>query len=309
MSATYELIIIGAGPAGLTAGIYAKRAGLDVLVIEDPSLPSQALSATQIENYPGFPQGISGRELIERFRKQAEGIGVEFKKGKVYNLTLLSSQRWEVESEEGKARGIALIIASGAHPKELGVKGERELKGKGVSYCAICDGNFFREQEIVVVGGGNSALEASLFLSKIVKKIVLVHRRDELRGVKVLQKRVFANRKISVCWNSIVEEILGEDRVEGVRVFNLRSGEKQIIPCAGVFIQVGSVPNTEFVKDVVERDKEGYIITDEKMCASREGIFASGDCRSTALRQVITACGDGALAVVSAQQYIHQQRS
>ena len=292
----YDVVIIGGGPAGLTAGIYSSRARLKTLLLEDLALPAQATSTSQIENYPGFPEGIGGLNLIERFKKQAKEFGVEFAQGRVNAIEPILAPagcKWR-----------SLIIASGARPKELGIKGEKEFRGKGVSYCATCDAPFFRDKEIIVVGGGDTAVEEALFLTKFGKRVTLLHRRDRLRATKILQERLFSEQKINVVWDSVPKEILGKERVEAVRVINLKAEKETVLSCAGVFIFAGLLPNTDFVKGIVELDEKGYIVVDSRMKTSTEGIFACGDCRSTILRQVITACGDGAFAAFSAQQYL-----
>ena len=259
-------------------------------------------------NYPGFPEGIGGLDLIERFKKQAKEFGVEFKQARVKNVErgLTSIKEIKIETESEVYNSLSLIIASGARPKELGVKGEKEFRGKGVSYCATCDGPFFRDREVVVIGGGDSAVKEALYLTRFVRKVTLLHRRDKLRATKILQERLFSEQKIDVRWDSVAEEILGREKVEGVRIINLKTKEKSVLSCDGVFIFAGLLPNTDFARGVVELDEKGYVVVDSRMRTSVEGIFACGDCRSTILRQVITACGDGAFAAFSAQEYVEQ---
>ena len=304
----YDVIIIGGGPAGLTAGIYTSRARLRTLLVEDFTLSPQVTTTFQIENYPGFPEGIGGLDLIERFKKQAKEFGVEFKQARVKNIErgLTSIKEIKIETESEVYNSLSLIIASGARPKELGVKGEKEFRGKGVSYCATCDGPFFRDREVVVIGGGDSAVKEALYLTRFVRKVTLLHRRDKLRATKILQERLFSEQKIDVRWDSVAEEILGREKVEGVRIINLKTKEKSVLSCDGVFIFAGLLPNTDFARGVVELDEKGYVVVDSRMRTSVEGIFACGDCRSTILRQVITACGDGAFAAFSAQEYVEQ---
>ncbi|MCD6093833.1 MAG: thioredoxin-disulfide reductase [Candidatus Omnitrophica bacterium] len=304
----YDVIIIGGGPAGLTAGIYTSRARLRTLLVEDFTLSPQVTTTFQIENYPGFPEGIGGLDLIERFKKQAKEFGVEFKQARVKNVErgLTSIKEIKIETESEVYNSLSLIIASGARPKELGVKGEKEFRGKGVSYCATCDGPFFRDREVVVIGGGDSAVKEALYLTRFVRKVTLLHRRDKLRATKILQERLFSEQKIDVRWDSVAEEILGREKVEGVRIINLKTKEKSVLSCDGVFIFAGLLPNTDFARGVVELDEKGYVVVDSRMRTSVEGIFACGDCRSTILRQVITACGDGAFAAFSAQEYVEQ---
>lgn len=303
----YDVIIIGAGPSGLTAAIYASRAGLKTLLFEGLSVSSQALVTDRIENYPGFPEGITGFELVDRLKKQAKLFGAEFATEDVNSIQPSKRQGtdiWQIEVKDRRYYSFSVIIASGAQFRALGVEGEKRLLGRGVSYCAVCDGAFFKDKDVVVVGGGDTAAEEALFLTRFAKKITLVHRRDRLRAVKILQERIFSNKKISIVWNSVVNEILGETEVQGVSVTDIKMKKETDISCDGVFIFVGLVPNTNFVKDIIRLDENGYVIADSKMRASRNGIFVCGDCRQTILRQVVTACGDGAFAAFSAQQYV-----
>lgn len=303
----YDVIIIGAGPSGLTAAIYASRARLKTLLLEGLSVSSQALVTDKIENYPGFPEGINGFEMIDKFKKQAKLFGTEFVQEDVD--TIRPSERdganiWQVEVKDKRYYSLSVIIASGAQFRMLGVDGEKKLLGRGVSYCAVCDGAFFKDKDVVVIGGGDTAAEETLFLTRFAKKITLVHRRDRLRAARILQERISSNKRISIVWDSVVNEIMGESKVQGVRVTNVKTKKETNILCDGVFIFVGLVPNTNFVKDAIKLDDNGYIIADSSMKTSSEGIFTCGDCRQTILRQVVTACGDGAFAAFSAQQYV-----
>jgi thioredoxin reductase (NADPH) len=304
----YDVIIIGGGPAGLTAGIYAARARLKTLLIEAFSVPGQAVVTDKIENYPGFPDGIGGFELIEKLKNQAKKFGLEFAAGEVKKIE--RSARWRVvveEAAQGSAyNSLSVIIATGAAPRKLNVPGEDKLKGKGVSYCAVCDGALFKDKSIVVVGGGDTAVEEALFLTKFGRKVTLIHRRDRLRATKILQERALSNKKIEFVWNSAAGEISGEQRVEAVRVRNNKTQEEKNLSCDGVFISIGYIPNTDFLKGAVKLDEKGYVIVDDSMRTSKEGIFACGDCREKLLRQVVTACGDGATAAFSAQQYVEE---
>lgn len=305
----YDVIIIGGGPSGLTAALYTSRAGLKTFLIESYCIPSQAITADCIENYPGFPEGIGGFELIEGFKKQAKRFGVEFGAGEVAKIREYKKEGrrgWRVGYEDKSYTAPSLIIATGAVYKKLGVPGEDRLSGKGVSYCATCDGALYKDKDIVVIGGGNSAVEEALFLTRFGKSVTLIHRRDRLRAVKVLQERAFANKKIRFLWDSVVTEISGENKVRAVKVENVKTGKAESVPCDGVFIFVGNVPNTEFVKDLVRLDENGYVITDENMRTSTPGIFACGDCRRKILRQIVTACGDGAIAGFSSQHYVEE---
>lgn len=301
----YDIIIIGGGPAGLTAGLYAARARLKVLLIDNPLIPSQAMVTAEVENYPGFPESICGPEIVERIKKQGEQAGIEFTNGEVKSIKSIDT-KWQVNIDDKAQEAFSLIIASGARPKELGVPGEKKFCGRGVSYCAVCDGALFRNKDIVVVGGGDTAIEEALFLTRFVKSIKIIHRRDRLRAAKILEERVLKDKKVEVIWNSNVKEILGEARVEGVRVMNTKTVRETTIPCDGVFIFVGLIPNTGFINSLVELDNDNYIITDDNMHTSKEGIFACGDCRRKSLRQIITACGDGATAAHEAQKYVER---
>jgi len=277
------------------------------LLLEGLSVSSQALVTDKIENYPGFPEGIGGFEMIDRFKKQAKLFGTEFVQEDVSGIQPSKRQGaniWQVEVKDKTYHSLSVIIASGAQFRMLGVEGEKRLLGRGVSYCAVCDGAFFRDKDIVVIGGGDTAAEEALFLTRFARKITLIHRRDRLRATKILQERIFSNKKISIVWNSVVNEILGETKVQGVSLTDLKAKKETEISCDGVFIFVGLVPNTNFVKGIIELDKNGYIIADSNMKTSHGGIFACGDCRQTILRQVVTACGDGAFAAFSVQQYV-----
>jgi len=303
----YDVIIIGSGPAGLAAGIYTSRGGLKALLIEYFSPPSLAVTADLIENYPGFPEGINGFSLIERFKGQAKNFGLEFHTGKVDNIMPDKEKNiWQVKTENKIYKTLTIILAVGRSPKQLGVPGEKEFGGKGVSYCAVCDGAFFKDKDIAVIGGGDSAVSEALFLSRFADKVFLVHRRNRLRAVPILIQRAKENKKIEFILNSVVSQIYGKDKVEGIYLKNLIDGTQFQIACSGVFISVGSIPNTDFLADLVKLDSSGYIITDEAMQTSCSGIFACGDCRVKPLRQVVTACGDGAVAGFSAIEYVER---
>ncbi len=305
----YDVIIIGAGPAGLTAALYSSRARLRTLVIESYMVPVQAVLTDRIENFPGFPEAINGFELVERFKKQAKEFGAEFAIGNVNNISDYAKsdlKGFKIDADDRSFTSISVIIATGAKLKKLNVEGEGQLQGRGVSYCATCDGAFYKDKDVVVVGGGDTAIEEALFLTRFAKKITLIHRKDRLRATKILQERIFENKKISILWDSSLVGILGKTKVEGVKVKNVKTGLETDLYCDGVFIFVGYIPNTDFAKNLVKLDKFNYIITDKEMRTSREGIFACGDCTDKSLRQVITACGDGAIASFSAQHYIDE---
>ena len=312
----YDVIIIGAGAAGFTAGIYTCRARHKSLMIGNIQVSSQVVLTDRIENYPGFPEGIGGFELLSKFKKQAQNFGLKLAEDTIHKIEvsdarlfpeeLASNRVFEISGDNGSYHCLAVIIATGANFKKLGIKGEEELTGRGVSYCAVCDAALFRDKDIVVIGGGDTAIQEALFLTRFGKKVFLVHRRDRLRATNILQEKAAANRKIEIVWNSEVTEILGADKVEGIKLVNNKTVQTSQIPCEGVFIFVGYVPNTAFLKGLVELDRGGYVITNDTMKTSCPGVFSCGDCRSKLLRQVVTACGDGATAAMSARHYIEK---
>ncbi|WP_287126499.1 thioredoxin-disulfide reductase [Desulfobacter sp.] len=298
----YDLVIIGAGPAGLTAGLYAARARMNVLLIEKAVPGGQILVTDWIENYPGFPEGISGYDLAEKIKEQALTMGLNIETAEVHGLDLSGTIR-EIIFKEKRIKTKSLIIASGASPKKPGI-GEEKFMGKGVSFCATCDGPFFRDKVLVAVGGGDTAIQESIFLTKFAKKVYVVHRRDELRATKILQERAFANDKIEFLWDSVVTGMDGFFGVEKVHVKNLKTGNESEIEANGCFIWIGILPNTEFIKGDVKTDESGFIVVDTKMQTNVPGVFAIGDVRDTPLRQIATAVGDGAIAAVSAEHYV-----
>jgi len=300
----YHVIIIGGGPAGLTAGIYAARAHLSAVLLEAMIPSGQAYMAERIENYPGFPDGISGRELVERFARQATTAGLEIRQFNKVESVARAGKTIIIKSGEEQFSTAALIIASGAQTNTLGIPGEDTFAGKGISYCATCDGAFFKNQEVAVVGGGDTALEDALYLSRLARKVYVIHRRDELRAQKILQERVLENSAIEIVWNTVVTEIKGTETVKTVVIENKKDGRKRELSTSGVFIAVGQRPNTDFVRGVVSLDEQGYIVTDAECTTSVPGIFAAGDVRKKGLRQITTAVGDGALAAAAAERYI-----
>ena len=303
----YDAIIIGGGPAGLTAGIYLGRARMNTLLIEKAMPGGQAVLTEIIENYPGFPEGIGGPELMQKMEEQATRFGLKKEYGEVKKVKENKKDKIKIvktDSQEYKA--LTVIIASGAEAKKLGVPGEEELRGKGVSYCATCDAPFFQNQKLVLVGGGDTAIEEALYLTKFAREITIIHRRDRLRATKILQERVFSNQKINFVWDSVVTRISGKEKVEGVSIKNIKTGEEKEISCQGVFLFVGNLPNTIFLPGTIKLDERGYIITDDNMMTSQEGIYACGDVRRKILRQVVTACGEGAAAAFAAEKYIEE---
>lgn len=303
MDQAMDVIIIGAGPAGLTAGIYAKRAGLATLILEKTGISGgQILTTYEVDNYPGLPL-VSGFELGESFRTHAERLGVEIRSAEVEKIIDQGSTK-TVVTKEGNYVTKTVIVATGANHAMLGVPGEEELTGMGVSYCATCDGAFFRGRTVAVVGGGDVAVEDAIFLARGCSKVYLIHRRDELRAAKILQENLAKLENAEVIWDSEVTEIQGEDQVENLIVRNKKTGETTLLPADGVFIAVGTVPNTTFLTGLVEMDEKGCIVADETCATSVPGIFAAGDLRTKQLRQVVTAAADGANAVASVQQYM-----
>jgi thioredoxin reductase (NADPH) len=299
----YDLIILGGGPAGLTAGIYAARARLNTLLVEKGVPGGQAAVTSHIENYPGFPEGVEGPELGRRMQDQAIHFGLNVMAASIAQVTLEGETK-VVHTGHGVFRARALIVACGAQSVPLGVKGELELRGRGVSYCATCDGAFFRDATVAVVGGGDSAIEEAIYLTRFAKEVIIIHRRNALRATRILQDRALANPRIRVEWDSVVEEVVGQNVVQSLVVRNVKTGARSDLAVDGVFVYVGQRPNIEFLGDSLKLDARGYIITNEEMETSAPGIFAAGDVRAKSLRQVITACADGALAAVNADRYL-----
>jgi len=299
----YDLIIIGAGPAGLTAALYSGRFKLDTLIFEKLSVGGQILLSPSIENYPGFPEGISTFELINKFKQQVVDLGIQIKEEEVLEI-IPSGKCYQVRALGASLETRAVIVATGASPKRLGIKGEDKFVGRGVSYCGTCDGPLFKNKDIVVVGGGDRAVEEALFLANYARSIHLVHRRDEFRAASILVDKLKTNPKIKFVLQSVIEEVMGEDKVSAVKVKQVKTLQESVINCAGVFIFVGITPDTHFTKNLLETNEFGFIITDQAMHTSRDGIFACGDCVRKSLYQVVNACGEGAVAADSAHKYL-----
>lgn len=300
-----EIIIIGGGPAGLSAGIYAARASLKVTLLEK-GMPGGLAAGTEfIENYPGFAEGISGPELTMQMQSQATRFGLEIKSTNVESVKA-TEDGFEIKTDEGTMKSSTVILATGASPRWLNVKGEREFHGRGVSYCATCDGAFFKDKKVAVVGGGDAAVEEALFLTKFAEKVYIIHRRGELRATKIIQERAKQNPKIDFQWFSIVDQIKGSDTVDTLILQDTRDNSTRELAVDGVFIYVGTKPSSELVAGIVELDPQGYVITDENMKTSQPGLFAAGDVRQKSLRQVITAAADGAIAAVMAEKYLEE---
>ena len=299
----HDMIIIGGGPGGYTAALYAARAGLDVVLLEKLSAGGQMAQTHMIDNYPGFPEGIDGFTLAEQMQRQAERFGARTEYAEVYRVDLNARPK-VVESSEGTHLGRTVVIATGAGPRELGLPMERELTGRGVAYCAACDGMFYRGKTVVVVGGGNSAAADALLLSRVAAKVILVHRRDALRATKVYHEPLQKAENVEFRWNSVVTELLHNEKVMGVRLKNLLTGEESTIDCDGVFISVGRKPSTELVGNQLELDRGGYVTAGETTETSIPGVYAVGDVRTKVLRQIVTAVADGAMAVHMAEEYL-----
>jgi thioredoxin reductase (NADPH) len=305
-----KLIILGSGPAGLTAAIYAGRADLEPLVLEGIEPGGQLTMTAEVENFPGFPEGIQGPEMMQLFRKQAERFGARIESGTVVACCFDEPVK-ELRGDDGTVwKAHAVIIATGASARWLGLPSEQALRGRGVSACAVCDGAFFRDREVVVVGGGDTAMEESLILTKFATKVTVVHRRDQLRASRILQERAFKNPKIEFVWDSVVTEILDVEKgkVTGVRLRNVKTGEESLLPCDGVFLAIGHEPNTKAFKGQVEMDERGYIrVQPGSTRTSQEGVFAAGDVADPVYRQAVTAAGTGCMAAIDAQHYLAEK--
>lgn len=299
----YDVIVLGSGPAGLTAAIYAGRSRLSTLVLTGNALGGWMGLTDTIENYPGFPEGVKGPELVQLMQEQAERFGAQIEVDEATAVDL-STRPFRVTTYGGEYEGKTLIVTTGASPRKLDVPGEDELTGRGVSYCATCDGFFYREQEVAVVGGGNAAVEEGIYLTRFANRVHLIHRRDRLRADGIVQERAFANDKMSFVWDSVVTEIVGDQSVTGVRVKNVKSGDEEILPVSGVFIYIGSVPNSTLVADQLELNKWGGIATDRAQHTSVPGVYAAGDVQELYLLQIATAVGSGARAAMEAEKHI-----
>lgn len=299
----YDVAVIGAGPAGLAAGLYAARAKLSTVVFEKMFPGGQAALTHNIENYPGFPEGVNGMELTDAMKQQVEKLGAEFVNGDVEKIDK-NGDLFTVFLKGESFKAKTVILATGAQPRKLGVKGEKEFIGRGISYCATCDGAFYKDKPIAMVGGGDTAIQEALYLTRFASTVYVIHRRNELRATKILQEHAFKNEKIKFIWDSIVKEIKGKDGVEEVVFENVKSGKQDSISVDGIFVAIGYTPNTEFAKDLVQLDEQGYIITDERMKTKTPGLFAAGDVRQKPLRQVVTAVADGAIAAVEAGKFL-----
>jgi len=301
----FDVVIVGAGPAGLTAGIYCSRGRLKTAVLERNMAGGQIALTDLVENYPGFPEGISGFDLASKMKEQAEKFGAEMREIEgVSELRSDAAGGYVVVTDREEIRARAVILAPGVEPKRSGIPGEAEFIGRGVSWCATCDGALYRGRTVAVIGGGDSAVEEGMFLTKFAEKVYLVHRRDELRAAPIAQERAFANAKFEFVWDSIPKQIDGDEMVEDLEVENVKTGERRKLPVNGVFIYIGQIPNTAWLKDTVELDEWGYIVTDELLRTELPGVFACGDAHANPLKQIAMAIGEGALAAVQAERYL-----
>ena len=299
----YDMIVVGGGPGGYAAALYAARAGLDTVVLEKLSAGGQMALTEQIDNYPGFEDGIDGFSLGEKMKRGTERFGVETKLTEVLSLDLSGTVK-KAETSEGPLFARTIVVATGAGPRELGIESEQELIGKGVNYCAACDGMFYKNKTVVIAGGGNAAAADALILSRICKKVIVVHRRDTLRATKIYHEPLMKAENVEFRWDSEIIELLHDEKVIGIRLRNVKTGEETTLACDGVFVSIGRKPSSELVKDQVEVDPAGYIIADESTRTNIPGVFAVGDVRTKALRQVVTAVADGATAVHYAEEYL-----
>ena len=302
----YDMIIVGGGPGGYTSALYAARAGFNVLVLEKFSAGGQMALTHQIDNYPGFEDGIDGFSLADKMKKQAERFGARSENAEVIKVNLTVNPK-EIETAKGTFLSKTVLLAAGANPRELGVDKETEPIGRGVTYCASCDGMFYRGKTVVVVGGGNTAAADAILLSRIAKKVIIVHRRDTLKATRIYHEPLMNAENVEFKWDSTVTELLYEDKITGVKIKNVKTGEESIIDCDGVFVSVGRKPATDFLGSKLDLDENGYIIADETTKTSIPGVYAVGDIRTKQLRQVVTAVSDGAMAVHSAEEYLAEE--
>ncbi len=302
----YDLIIIGSGPAGLSAALYAGRAHLDTLVLTGDQIGGQVAATYEMDNYPGFPEGITGPELVQNMQAQAERFGAVMQLDTVTAVDL-GQRPFRLTGYNGEYLARALVVATGATPRKLDVPGEQEFTGRGVSYCATCDGWFFNDKEVIVVGGGDSALEEALFLTKYARKVTVVHRRDQLRAGPTLQKRALDNEKIDFIWNAVVTGITGADKVQAVRLKDTQTGKEWEHATDGVFVFIGHIPNTDLFQGQLEIGEQGYLVNNELMATSVQGVWAAGEAADAVFRQVITSAGMGAAAAIQAQRWLDEQ--
>lgn len=304
----HQVVVIGTGPAGLTAALYTARASLEPLVLQGPEPGGQLITTTDVENFPGFPDGILGPELMARFEEQARRFGAELRWGTATWVDLESTPKRVVVDDATPITADAVIISTGASARYLGLENEKRLLGRGVSACATCDGAFFRGQDVAIVGGGDTAMEEALFLTRFATTVYLVHRRDELRASQIMQDRVLNSDRIKVVWNSVIEDVLGEQGVTGVRIRNVKTGETTDLPVFGLFVAIGHKPNTELFEGILDLDETGYIRTKaDSTWTNVEGVFACGDAQDHVYRQAVTAAGTGCMAAIDAERWLAEQ--
>ena len=304
---THDVIIIGAGPAGYTAGIYCSRARHDTILISGLLPGGQLMNTTDVENYPGFDEGIMGPDLMQIMRKQTENMGTKIIDDVVINVDF-SQNPFKVSTASTNFEAKTVIVCTGATPRKIGIDGEQTFAGKGVSYCATCDGAFFRDQELAVVGGGDSCMEEATFLTKFASKVHIIHRREEFRASKIMQERALNNEKITVHWNSTVSDIKGDQKVQQVILKDTKTGEETSVDMAGVFVAIGHEPNTELFKDQLELDENGYIVLNKNTQTSVDGVFSAGDVHDHRYRQAVTAAGYGCMAAIDVDKYLSEQK-
>jgi thioredoxin reductase (NADPH) len=308
VSEFHEAIIIGSGPAGLTAGIYLMRAGINAVLVEKGVLGGTPMNYDHVENYPGFPDGISSKELMRKMAEQAQRFGLSIKEFAEVEEVVCQGDRFIIKAGGDVLESLGAIICTGTVSMKIGIPGEEEFVGRGISYCATCDGAFFRNLDVAVIGGGDAAIQEGLALTNIVRKVYVVHRRDQLRAQKIIQERAFKNEKMEFLWNKVPVAIEGKDQVESIVLEDTKTHEHSRVNVDGVFVYVGARPNTQFLGGLVERDGAGFIITDEDLATKTPGLYVAGDARKKSLRQIATAVGDGALAAVSLEHYILEKR-
>jgi thioredoxin reductase (NADPH) len=308
VSEFHEAIIIGSGPAGLTAGIYLMRAGINAVLVEKGVLGGTPMNYDHVENYPGFPDGISSKELMRKMAEQAQRFGLSMKEFAEVEEVAHQGDRFIIKAGGDVLESLGAIVCTGTVSMKIGIPGEEEFVGRGISYCATCDGAFFRNLDVAVIGGGDAAIQEGLALTNIVRKVYVVHRRDQLRAQKIIQERAFKNEKMEFLWNKVPVEIEGKDQVESILLEDTKTHERSRVHVDGVFVYVGARPNTQFLGGLVERDGAGFIITDENLLTKTPGLYVAGDARKKSLRQIATAVGDGALAAVSLEHYILEKR-
>jgi thioredoxin reductase (NADPH) len=308
VSEFHEAIIIGSGPAGLTAGIYLMRAGINAVLVEKGVLGGTPMNYDHVENYPGFPDGISSKELMRKMAEQAKRFGLSVKEFAEVEEVVYQGDRFIIKAGGDVLESLGAIVCTGTVSMKIGIPGEEEFVGRGISYCATCDGAFFRNLDVAVIGGGDAAIQEGLALTNIVRKVYVIHRRDQLRAQKIIQERAFKNEKMEFLWNKVPVAIEGKDQVESILLEDTKTHERSRVNVDGVFVYVGARPNTHFLGGLVERDGAGFIITDEDLATKTPGLYVAGDARKKSLRQIATAVGDGALSAVSLEHYILEKR-